>query len=698
MAYQKEEKNELTDYMMTILTSEKEQDMETLELLRKIMDEMPGGFFIYRADGNEEIIYANAAMLRIFGCDTMEQFRELTGNSFRGIVHPEDLEAVEESIWQQIRLSHYDLDYVEYRIIRKDGEVRWVEDYGHFIHSEKGDFFYVFAGDATEKKRRQEREQEELRQEQYRRGGIIEALSEDYESIFYVDLDKNVIEAYRFSERIEYQFGRGNKTCEFDGFASEYIRRWVCPEDRELVEIANSPQYIRKRLSRNSMFHVNYRIQKGEDKEYLQLRVVNVGNKDHISQIVMGYRSVDSEIMHEMEQKYVMEEALKHAKHANSAKDTFLANMSHDMRTPMNAIMGFTTLAEKSIDDREKLKNYLDKITMASEQLLALINDVLELSGIGEGKLRIEETRCSVPEIMQKLEEKMRPKAEARHVRYMFDISEMEHGDIYADRQKLEKLLLYLTDNAVKYTAAGGQVKVRVVESADRAKEYGFYQFIVEDTGIGIDEDFQKHIFEPFERHKNTTLSGIPGSGLGLAIAKNIVDFLDGRIDISSKEGEGSKFTVSLRLRLQKRGFNTQHKKEIEAAEEKPKKTRKILIVEDNELNLEIEEELLQGEGFLVDTAVNGKIAVEKVESSAPGDYALILMDIQMPVMDGYQASRAIRHLKNQELAGIPIIALSANAFDEDKKKSMESGMSAHVAKPVNILQLVGLINEMCQS
>lgn len=698
MAYQKEKENKLTDYMMEMLMSEKQQDMKTVIFFKKIMDEMPGGFFIYRADGDEELIYANAAMLRIFGCDTMEEFQELTGNSFKGIVHPEDLDEVEKSIWQQIRLSHYDLDYVEYRIIRKDGEIRWVEDYGHFIHSEKGDFFYVFAGDATEKKRRREKEHEKFRQEQLRRGGIIEALSGDYESIFYVDLDQNFIEAYRFSERIECQFGKEENTCEFDGFATEYIRRWVCPEDRELVEMANNPEYIRKRLSRNNMFYVNYRIHKGEDKEYLQLRIVNVGKKDHISQIVMGYRSVDSEIMHEMEQKYVMEEALKQAKHANSAKDTFLANMSHDMRTPMNAIMGFTTLAEKSKSDKEKLGYYLDKIATASEQLLTLINDVLELSGIGEGKLQIEETRCSLPEIMRRLEEKMGPKAEARHIRYTSDISEVKHGNIYVDRQKLEKLLLYLADNAVKYTNDGGQVNVRVVESADRVKEHGFYQFIVEDNGIGIDKDFQKHIFEPFERHKNTTLSGVPGSGLGLAIAKNIVDFLNGRIDILSKEGEGSRFTVSLRLRFQKESSNTYFKKETEAAEEKPKKPKRILVVEDNELNLEIEEELLQGEGFLVDTAVNGKIAVEKVENSTPGYYALILMDIQMPVMDGYQASRKIRHLQNRELAGIPIIALSANAFDEDKKKSMESGMSAHVAKPVNILQLVGLINEMCQS
>lgn len=260
-----------------------EQSVQELGLLKKIMDEMPGGFFIYQADENEEIIYANKAVLRLFGCDTMEELREFTGNSFRGMVHPEDLNEVEESIKCQIEKSQYDLDYVEYRIIRKNGEIRWIEDYGHFIHSKMGGIFYVFAGDATEKRIKKEKELEEVRKEQFRRQVIIEALSMDYESIFYVNLDENWMQAYRFSERIEYQFGNGCAVCAFAGFDKEYIERWVHPDDRKLVARASSPQYIRKRLSKGRMFHVNYRIIKDGKPEYLQLRVVNVGELDPVS-------------------------------------------------------------------------------------------------------------------------------------------------------------------------------------------------------------------------------------------------------------------------------------------------------------------------------------------------------------------------------------------------------------------------------
>ena len=340
-------------------------NMNAEDMLKKITDEMPGGFFVYQAGGDEEIIYANMAMLRIFECDTMEEFVELTGNSFRGIVHPDDLEEVEQSIWYQIQESRYDLDYVEYRIVTKYGNVRWVEDYGHFIHSGiVGDIFYVFLSDATERLQQKEEEKEELlseqlqkeeilkqrieeydkelevvNQEQLRHMNVIEGLSMDYESIFYADLDENRIQTYRHSDRIEYQFGGGRWLCEFEGFDAEYIQTWVHPEDRWIVEEATNPDYIRERLSETGMYYINYRIIKDGKVEYLQLRVVNVGPAEQVSEIVMGYRSVDDEIRREMMQKNLVEDALGRAEEANAAKDAFLANMSHDMRTPMNAIV-----------------------------------------------------------------------------------------------------------------------------------------------------------------------------------------------------------------------------------------------------------------------------------------------------------------------------------------------------------------------
>ena len=670
-----------------------EQSVQELGLLKKIMDEMPGGFFIYHADGNEEIIYANKAVLRLFGCDTMGELREFTGNSFRGMVHPEDLNEVEESIKCQIEKSQYDLDYVEYRIIRKDGEIRWIEDYGHFIHSKMGGIFYVFAGDATEKRIKKEKELEEVRKEQFRRQVIIEALSMDYESIFYVNLDENRMQAYRFSERIEYQFGNGCAVCAFAGFDKEYIERWVHPDDRELVARASSPQYIRKRLSKGRMFHVNYRIIKDGKPEYLQLRVVNVGELDPVSRIVMGYRSVDDEIIHEMEQKDIMEDTLRRAKLANAAKSTFLANMSHDMRTPMNAIIGFNELAKKHMSEKEKLENYLKKAEEAGEQLRVLINDVLEISRMESGDMRMEEVKCSLFDVVKEVRDFVVPEAEAKNITYFPDLSGIRHKYIYSDPQKLLHVLLKLTGNAVKYTEEGGWISLCVTEKKEASKDYACYQFVVEDNGIGINREFQNQIFEPFERQKNTTMSGVPGTGLGLAIAKNIVEMMGGTIEIESIEGKGSKFTVTLSLRIQE---NQENKSKPEGWTQELKK-RRLLLVEDNDFNMEIETELLSEAGFIVDTAVNGSIAVDKVRNSRPGDYEVILMDIQMPVMDGYQATKEIRSLKDRETAAIPIIALSANTFDEDRKKSMECGMNAHIAKPVDIELLSELIEEMCR-
>lgn len=668
-----------------------EQDMRELNLLKKIMDEMPGGFFIYQAKDNEEIIYANKALLRIFGCDTMEEFRTLTGNSFKGIVHPDDWEEVEKSIWAQIEASHYDLDYVEYRIVRKDGEVRWIEDYGHFVRSGLGDIFYVFAGDATEKRRERERELEEVRQEQFRRQVVIEALSIDYESIFYVDLDKNRIQAYRFSDRVEYQFGGGQAVCEFVGFARKYIDTWVHPEDREMVARANHPEYLRKRLSKSGTFHVNYRIIKKKKIEYLQLRAVNVGEADHISRIVMGYRSVDDEIIHEMEQKDIMEDTLRHAKLANTAKNTFLANMSHDMRTPMNAIMGYNELARKHLDDREKLKGYLDKAAAAGGRLLSLINDVLEISRVEAGGAQVKGERCDLLDIIKEVGDAIGPEIENKKITYTSEFSEVRHRNVYSDSQKLYQVLIKLLSNAAKYTGERGQILLRVIEREEPSKNYACYQFIVEDNGIGMEKDFQSHVFEPFERERNTTLSGVPGAGLGLAIAKNIVEMMGGTIEADSVQGEGSRFTVTLSLPIQERKDAATGKKQGMDFT-----GRRILLVEDNDFNMEIETELLCEAGFIVDTAVNGRIAVDKVKNARPGDYEVILMDIQMPVMDGYQATEAIRGLGDEEKASIPIIALSANTFDEDKKKSVKCGMNAHVAKPIDVSMLAELIEKIC--
>ena len=663
----------------------------------RFMDEMPGGFFIYHAAGDEKLIFANQAMLRIFQCETLDEFRAMTGNSFRGIVHPDDLEEVEQSIQEQIAASQYDLDYIEYRITRKDGSVRWLEDYGHFIRNRSvGDIFYVFASDATEKKNHllnlieaYNKERNSINQEHLRRLEVIEGLSINYDSILYADLDSDTILPYRLSSRTKRQFDERFQKRQFLWYVSDYIDTWVHPEDRGMLSRATAPEYIRKRLADGKTYYINYRVINGEKIQYLQLRIVNVSKKDHISQIVLGYRRVDEELRREMEQKQILESALENAKLAILAKNTFLSNMSHDMRTPLNAIFGFTGLAKKHLDDTAAMCSYLEKIETSSRQLLDLIDKVLEISWTETDNTHITETECSLRSILQDVHRSLSLPASEKNIAFTLDDAGLAHPDIYGDPDKLRHLFLYLADNAVTYTQTDGQVELTVREVEKLSNDYIVYQFIFRDTGIGISESSLQRIFDPFEREKNTTFSGIHGTGLGLTIARNIAEMMQGSIDVESALGVGSTFTVTLRLRIQ-----NQTDPVFADSNEVLQRLfdQKILLVEDNEINREIETEMLEELGFLIDTAENGSIAVEKIRNAKPGEYALILMDIQMPVMDGRAATRAIRSLEDPELSHIPIIALTADAFESDRLKSIECGMDAHLTKPIDVPVLLETI------
>lgn len=691
------------------------QDLHTAYSLIRFMDEMPGGFFIYRADQAEQIVYANKAVLRIFQCNNMKEFQTLTGNSFKGIVYAEDLDAVEQSIKEQIASSRYDLDYVEYRILRKDGSIRWIEDYGHFIHSETvGDFFYVFIGDATEKRNRQltenailinEKEQEIqeiideynkertlIDQEQLRRLKVIEGLSINYDSILYVDLDSNKVLPYRLSDRTQKQFNQKLRSRDFLGFASEYINTWVHPEDQELLIKVTAPDYIRAKLSTTKTYYTNYRVINNQAIQFLQLRIVNVGSTDHISQVVMGYRIVDEEIQREMEQNQLLENALENANLAMDVKNTFLANMSHDMRTPLNAIFGFTSLARKNIADSNTVLNYLDKIEASSRQLLDLIDKVLKIAWLESNNTGIVESECSLHDIMCDVYNTLFPHASGKSIDFSLHTDELIHSDIYGDSDKLTQLLHHITNNAITYTESGGKVDMYVKELDTLSNKCAVYQFKIQDTGIGISENFLAHIYEPFERENNTTLSGAFGTGLGLTITKHIVDMMGGNIEIDSALHKGTTFTVTLTLRMQDLAPALS---ENAQSSYRNLSGLKILVVEDNEINLEIETEILRDQGFLVDTAENGSIAIDKMKKARPEDYSLILMDIQMPVMNGLRAAKAIRALEDPDLANIPIIALSANAFESDKRASLESGMNAHLTKPIDIPLLLETMSKL---
>lgn len=686
------------------------QELEAADAFFQFMDEMPGGFLIYRASQGEEIIYVNQSLLRIFRCDTMEQFRELTGNSFRGIVHPEDLEAVEKSIWAQITASQHDLDYVEYRIRRRDGEIRWIEDYGHFVHSDAvGDIFYVFLRDATEKQEQLQgerarlvREGEEkerklqnliqaydkerslINQEYLKQLEVIEGLSIHYESICHVDLEADQIVPYRLSRRTSVLFGGRLRPLPYSQYAPDYVAMWVHPEDREMVALATSPGYMREKLTSSPTCYLNYRVLVEGELQYLQLRMVGVKHHGGGFQVVMGYRRMDEELQQQMEQQSLLAEALAKANLAVTSKNTFLSNMSHDMRTPLNAIFGFTALAKLNIDDKAEVMGCLERVETASRQLLDMISKVLEVSSMS-GTAVLEEVECGLRETVGDVCDFLRPQAQEKNIDFTVDYINLSHDTVYTDKEKLRQLTLYLVNNAVTYTNPGGRVAVSVTERGEMPNHYAAFRLSVEDTGVGISAEFLEKIFEPFSREKDSTHSGVHGIGLGLTIAKNIVDMMGGTMEIQSEVNRGSTFTADFHFRVPTLSGMSQ-RLEPEGSD------LRILLVEDNEINREIETELLEEMGFSIDPAENGKIAVEKMERAAPGEYSLILMDLQMPVMNGWEAAAAIRAMENPELSRIPIIALSANMLESDRQKSKESGINAHLLKPMDLALLLRTI------
>ena len=515
--------------------------------------------------------------------------------------------------------------------------------------------------------------------------------------------------------------------------------------------------------------------------------------------------------------------AVEKAESANRAKSTFLSNMSHDIRTPMNAIIGFTTLALSNIDDTDRVKDYLAKTLASSNHLLSLINDVLDMSRIESGKIHLEEVEVNLSDVLHDLKTIVSGQIYAKQLELYMDAMDVTDEDVYCDKTRLNQILLNLLSNAIKFTPAGGTVSVRVRQLAGKVRGCGQYEFRIKDNGIGMSQEFAQKIFEPFERERTSTVSRIQGTGLGMAITKNIVDMMGGTIEVQTAQGKGTEFTVCVPMRAQTEqrpvekiteleglkalvvddDFNTcdsvtkmlvkvgmraewtlsgkeavlRARQSIEMSDvyhayiidwrlpdmngievtrqirslhddtpiiiltaydwsdieveakaagvtafcskpmfmsdlretlmsalgQKPAdavqrllpeknadfKGKHILLVEDNELNREIAQEILQEYGFLVDTAENGAVAVEKVSTAAPGSYDLVLMDVQMPIMDGYTATRKIRALDDPARAKLPIIAMTANAFDEDRRNALESGMNGFLSKPIVIDDLV---------
>ena len=384
--------------------------------------------------------------------------------------------------------------------------------------------------------------------------------------------------------------------------------------------------------------------------------------------------------------------AVENAESANRAKSTFLFNMSHDIRTPMNAIIGYADLASRHLDDPAKLKNYMENIQVCGQNLLMLLNNVLDLARIENDKTEMEYSVSDIEKDFRNCVAMFRNQADSKGQTLMVT-TQLQYPYIYADIPHLTEICTNLVSNAVKYTGAGGTIRCNVTQKPGEKEGWCDTVITVADNGIGMSQEFQKHIFEPFERERTSTVSKVEGSGIGMGIVKKLVGLMGGTVAVESRIGVGSKFTVTIPCRIASED-ETQAKRETNPSDQKCLCGTRILLTEDNDLNAEIAVELLQEEGCTVDRAKDGVECVDMLEKAANGTYQMILMDIQMPVMNGYDAAKKIRRMDDPQKAGIPIIAMTANAFSEDKQAALDVGMNDHIAKPINMNILVPTIQK----
>ncbi len=647
------------------------------------------------------------------------------------------------------------------------------------------------------------------------RDELFQKLSMNVDDVFLM-LDAKTYQADYVSPNVE----------KLLGITVEQIHKDICILRKLHSEKQEDPE-------KNYLEEIQAQEQREWDFEYVHLKT---GEKRWFHNIAMGsevngkkkYILVMSDRTSDRKMNQALSEAVRAAETANKAKSSFLSNMSHDIRTPMNAIIGFTTLAVSNIDDKKRVRDYLGKILSSSNHLLSLINDILDMSRIESGKIHLEETEVSLSDVLHDLKTIISGQIHAKQLELYMDAMDITNEDVYCDKTRLNQVLLNLLSNAVKFTPAGGTVSVRIRQYPGTVKGSELYEIRVKDNGIGMSQEFVQKIFSPFERERTSTVSRIQGTGLGMAITKNIVNMMGGTIEVLTEQGKGTEFIVRLPFRIQSKhqriekiaeleglkalvvddDFNTcdsvtkmlvkvgmrsewtlsgkeavlrarqsmemgdafhayiidwrlpdmngievtrqirslgddtpiiiltaydwsdievearaagvtafcakpmfmsdirdtlmtaigQKQAEAETAILPTAgldfRGRYILLVEDNELNSEIAAEILNEYGFLVDTAENGAEAVEKVKNSKPGNYDLVLMDVQMPVMNGYEATKQIRALDNPALAGITILAMTANAFDEDKKKALECGMDGFLSKPIVIEELISILQK----
>jgi len=801
-----------------------ELNEQTLPIIEEIGGNMPGGFFIYQAEAPEKLIYANRAVVNIYGCTDLEDFKSYTGFVFKGLVHPDDYQKVSDSIVQQISSSKNQMDYAEYRIIRKDGAVRWVDDYGHYTETKAyGGVYVVFISDITEKYLSQEKHQKDL-------NSMITAMASDYRSVYHVDIDADEAVCYRADPNDSAQIPEGVHF-PYHAWISEYCDLHVDEEYKEGFRKFSDPESIRDALATRDIIAYRYLVRRDGEEYYEMLRMAGVRHpKDRDDNMVhaigLGFTDIDAEMRDALATNRALSEALAVAEEASKAKTAFLSNMSHEIRTPMNAIIGLNSLAMRNESLPDETREYLKKIGESAHHLLGLINDILDMSRIESGRLVIRKEEFSFRNMLEQINTMVMSQCEEKGLHYECKMIGGVSDYYIGDDMKLKQALINILSNAIKFTDAPGSVILTVERTVDFG-DHSTLKFSIRDTGIGMDQEFIPKIFDTFTQEDSSRSSKYGSTGLGMAITKSIVELMNGMISVESEKGVGTEFTVVIslnncdhqgpskylidpkdmrilvvddeelaaehaRIVLDEVGIKAdtcldgqtalhmlelQHAKHepynlvlldwkmpemdgIEVAKEirqrydkettviiltsfnwdeimdeamhvgvdgflaKPLfasnvideferiarknnmslyrekkraelKGKRILLAEDVFINAEIMKQVILTREAEIDHAENGKIVLEMFEKSPIGHYDAILMDVRMPEMDGLETAAAIRALDRPDAKAIPIIALTANAFDEDVQRSLQVGMNAHLSKPVEPEHLYQTLEEL---
>ena len=513
------------------------------------------------------------------------------------------------------------------------------------------------------------------------------ALACDFTTIFSVDLRDGIMHVHKMSSFQNATRLPLEKDTVFDKFFEKYIYNFVEEEYRDdFLKIINLENLRRRVLGGDNNISIRFKTKPNmAGEENFEAIVLPVDSNDPYTMVV-GCKCIDKLIAREERDKKLLMESREQAEEASKAKTAFLFNMSHDIRTPMNAIMGFTNLLSKYQDDAKRRTDYIHKIEASSRVLLSIINNVLEMARIEKGAISLEESVWNAQVFNDTLFSIFEDMMSQKGLRFSH-VVKVEHQNVYCDPTKLREIFLNIVSNSYKYTPEGGTIEMLTTELPSEREGYALFRTVITDNGIGMSKDFLPHLFEEFSREHNTTQVGIEGTGLGMPIVKRLVEIMNGTIEVESEMGVGTKVIVTIPHRLAEGGAMVSRS----GVEVDPSlfRGKRILLVEDNELNAEIAIEILKEMDFEVDHVVNGQQCLNKLESAPSDYYNLILMDIQMPVMNGYEATRAIRAMYDNKKANIPILAMTANAFAEDRLQALRCGMNAHISKPIDIVELM---------